>query len=152
MMSLQVATRPISAGACFLACSAVLCAQARTRTETDPLLITPQMRQAVERGHQFLAKEQRPDGYWAQHVGFKLNQNYRVTESDSPHVGVTSLALMSFLAGGHLPGRGRYGDNIERGLDYVLQCVRENGYITDERLAGCTATRSPPCSSPRSTA
>ncbi|MCA8954457.1 MAG: terpene cyclase/mutase family protein, partial [Planctomycetes bacterium] len=41
------------------------------------------------------------------------------------------LALMSFLAGGHAPGRGKYGDSISRGLRYMLACVKENGYIND---------------------
>jgi hypothetical protein len=37
---------------------------------------------------------------------------------------------MAFMAGGHLPGRGQYGDVVERGLDFVLSCVQEDGYIT----------------------
>ena len=93
--------------------------------------ITPDLERAVARGHEFLAAQQNPRGYWAQDVGFKLNTNYQVTASDSGHVGVTGLALMSFLAGGHVPGRGEYGDVLERGLRYVLDCVKENGFIED---------------------
>ncbi len=93
--------------------------------------ITPEVRQAVDNGLRFLAQTQDPGGYWVQDIGFKLNTDYRVLEPDSPHVGVTALALMSFLAGGHLPGRGEYGDVIERGLGYVLRSVQDGGYITD---------------------
>ncbi len=89
------------------------------------------MQRAVNDGLQYLADTQHPDGYWIQDVGFKLNTNYRITSRSSAHVGVTSLALISFLAGGHLPGRGKYGKNVERGLSYVLSRVTENGYIRD---------------------
>lgn len=93
--------------------------------------ITEEQKHAVGRGLDWLAAEQDPGGYWVQDIGFKLNTDYKVTKHDAAHVGVTGLALMSFLAGGHLPDRGRYGKVISRGLDYVLRCVRENGYITD---------------------
>ena len=35
------------------------------------------------------------------------------------HIGVTALAGMAFLAGGHLPGRGEYGPQIEKALDFI---------------------------------
>ncbi len=93
--------------------------------------LTPELQAAVERGHEWLAARQHADGFWAQDIGFKLRANYHVTLPRAPHVGVTSLALMSFLAGGHVPGRGQYGDLLERGLDYIVGCVRDDGYITD---------------------
>ena len=93
--------------------------------------ITEELKEAVNRGLDWLAAEQHPSGFWVQDIGFKLNTEYKVTKEDSAHVGVTALALMSFLAGGHLPDRGVHGQVITRGLDYVLRCVRENGYITD---------------------
>jgi hypothetical protein len=99
--------------------------------EVDNWAVTEELKDAVNRGLDWLASQQDPRGFWSQDIGFKLNTDYRVTAYDSPHVGVTALALMSFLAGGHLPGRGKYGDVITRGLDYVLRCVLENGYITD---------------------
>lgn len=108
-----------------------LAAQRAPRAMDNDGVITPELRAAVARGLKFLADHQHPDGYWAQDVGFKLNTDYRVTEGNAPHVGVTSLALMSFLAGGHLPGRGQYGQVIERGLSYVLGAVGEDGYVTD---------------------
>jgi len=93
--------------------------------------ITPELMRAVEDGHRWLAEHQQADGSWHQHVGYKLNANYEITDYNAPHVGVTALALISFLAGGHLPGRGKYGENIRRGLDYVLGCVTETGFISD---------------------
>jgi hypothetical protein len=46
-----------------------------------------------------------------------------------PHVGVSALALMSFLAGGHVPDRGKYGEVLSRGLDFVLGCSQDDGQI-----------------------
>ncbi len=97
--------------------------------DSRPIFVTKEHEQAVERGLEWLAAHQNPDGSWSGEIGYKLNSDYRMT-GDGPHVGVTSLACMAFLAGGHLPGRGRYGDLVERGLDFVLAAAQEDGYIT----------------------
>jgi hypothetical protein len=120
---------PLFAAALLFAAPAVA-QRDRTATGTDELMVTDELREAVRRGLRWLASEQHPDGYWSQHVGFKLNNDYRITREDSPHVGVTALCLISFLAGGHVPGRGEYGDVLNRGIDFVLSQSRENGYIT----------------------
>jgi len=103
----------------------------RAHLKQNDWAITEELQDAVDQGLQWLADQQAPQGYWRQHIGFKLNTNYNVTKANAAHVGVTSLALISFLAGGHLPGRGEHGEVITRGLDYVLRCVRDIGYITD---------------------
>ncbi|MCC6671791.1 MAG: prenyltransferase [Planctomycetes bacterium] len=93
--------------------------------------ITPELQAAVAKAHRWLAGQQHEAGYWTQHIGFKLNTDYRITKENAPHVGVTALALISFLAGGHVPGRGEFGAVTSRGLDYVLRTVQENGYVTE---------------------
>ena len=93
------------------------------------IVVTPEQRTAVTRGLAWLAAAQTPNGSWPGKIGYKLNSDYRVTADDG-HVGVTSLACMAFLAGGHLPSRGEYGDVVERGLGFVLSCAQEDGYIT----------------------
>ncbi len=94
------------------------------------LKITPEQERATERGLAWLAREQNEDGSWTAAVGFKLNNSYRSTSGSAAHVGVTSLAGIAFLAGGHLPGRGEYGGALDRAVDFVLGCVQEDGYIT----------------------
>jgi hypothetical protein len=37
---------------------------------------------------------------------------------------------MAFLAGGHLPGRGRYGDVLAKATDFVLASVDDHGFIS----------------------
>jgi len=58
-----------------------------------------------------------------------MQEEHGATDRPLPHVGVTSLALMSFLAGGHLPGRGHYGPTVDRCLDFVLGCVQKVGVV-----------------------
>ena len=94
------------------------------------VVVTPEQEAAVERGLAWLAANQSADGSWPGKIGYKLNSNYNVTASDRGHLGVTALACMAFLAGGHLPGRGAYGPVVERGLAFVLSCVQDDGYIT----------------------
>lgn len=85
-------------------------------------------RQAVRRGMEWLAARQRETGAWSCRIGHKLYFGYEGPEGD--HVGVTALACLAFMAGGHTPGRGTYGPNVERGLRFTLSCAREDGYIT----------------------
>jgi hypothetical protein len=92
--------------------------------------ITPRLIQAVERGLAYLASAQRRDGSWLGSVGFKLNQDYSVQEYDVPHVGVTALAGMAFLAGGHLPDRGEYGQVLDRAITFLIRQQNDNGFIT----------------------
>ncbi len=96
----------------------------------DPVELTEEARVAVGRALEYLKKNQHTDGSWRADVGYKLNYNYRVTERFEPHIGVTSLACMAFMAGGNLPGRGRYGAQVKRGLNYVLKHVRDGGFVT----------------------
>jgi len=92
--------------------------------------ITPEQERAVAQGLAWLAQNQNADGSWTAKIGFKLNNNYKWTADDRGHVGVSALACMAFLAGGHLPGRGEYGPVVDSGLDFVLSCVNDDGYIT----------------------
>ena len=134
-------TAPIAvASAIALAIALVLAAtvdaqggrrQRRQRQGHHKHLITRELERAVNRGLVWLANHQSGNGAWSEKVGFKLNTDYRVTKDRGDHVGVTSLALMSFLAGGHVPGRGKYGSVLKNGVDYVLSCVQENGFIQD---------------------
>jgi hypothetical protein len=85
---------------------------------------------SADRGLKFLAEQQLEDGSWTADVGYKLEEGYRVWNRDSSHIGVTALAGMAFLAGGHVPGRGPYGEVVDKTVDYLLKQVHQDGYIT----------------------
>lgn len=122
--------RPLLLLALAAVCAAMPAQETLRRGASNRQLIDDELRQAVARGHEWLAAHQHPDGYWAELVGYKLNTDYRtLDERPLPHVGVTSLALMSYLAGGHLPDRGKYGQQISRGLDFVLSCSQDDGQL-----------------------
>lgn len=98
--------------------------------EADPVMAKYKTRlnQAVERGLVYLAKQQL-DANAAQALG-RQELIGSFAEPQAPgDTGITSLAVLAFLANGHLPGLGRYGDVINRGIDYILGQQLENGLL-----------------------
>lgn len=98
---------------------------------------------AVQAGLAWLAAQQGPSGAWTGATGHKQEDDYVLFESEAAqrdrstgHVGVTSLAGLAFLASGHVPGRGPYGDVLDKALDFVLSRRTEFGYVTngEERM------------------
>lgn len=85
--------------------------------------ITPEVDDAVREGLVFLASEQNDDG------SFGSGRYAR-------NVAITALAGLAFLADGNVPGRGEYGSNVERGLEYILNNAAENGLIAAEAANG----------------
>ncbi len=78
---------------------------------------------AVNRGLAYLHKTQSPNGAWP-------------TAGLGDNTGVASLCVMTFLSAGHVPGRGRYGKTIDKGVDYVLSAAKPNGLIVDRTSHG----------------
>jgi len=89
----------------------------------DLVEMTPAARTAIDRGLAYLAREQAPDG------SFGADRYGR-------NAGITALACLAFLADGHLPGRGAYGPQIERGLEFILRNVQETGLIAADTSHG----------------
>jgi len=109
----------------------ILCSLVLLLQTADPLSgLSTSGLEAAERGLQYLAEQQQADGSWTADVGYKLEEGYRVWNRDAAHVGVTALAGMAFLSGGHVPGRGKYGDVVDKTVDYLLKQVHQDGYIT----------------------
>jgi squalene-hopene cyclase-like protein/prenyltransferase/squalene oxidase-like repeat protein len=79
-------------------------------------LITPKTAQAIKRGLEYLTGRQQSDG----ELG---NGGY------SRNVAVIGLAGMALVASGSTPGRGPYGKNIDRCLDFILANAAESGFI-----------------------
>jgi len=93
---------------------------------------------AAERGLAWLAAQQESNGGWTADVGHKRVDDYLVLSTvaeqrakGQAHLGVSAFCGLAFLAGGHLPGRGRYGKVIETTLRYVLEHCGDNGYLRD---------------------
>ncbi len=74
--------------------------------------ITSSSELALKRGLEWLARNQGPQGNW-----------------ESNDLGLVSLGALAFLADGHLPGRGKYGDTVQRALDYVMKNSKPSGLL-----------------------
>ncbi len=85
--------------------------------------ITPALDQAAKRGLAALARFQNEDGSFG---SGRFGRN----------VAVTSLACLAFMGDGNLPGRGDYGDQVSKGLNYILSNCTESGLIADDAANG----------------
>jgi hypothetical protein len=93
--------------------------------ENNPLddEINAALNSAVERGLHYLHQQQNDDGTFGR-------------GAFADNVGVVSLCAMAFMADGNLPGRGRYGAEVEAALEYVLSQCSESGFIGAETVHG----------------
>lgn len=97
--------------AAALALPAMLLPVSRLPAEGD-WEVTVESDQALQRGLEWLAATQGPDGSW--------------TAND---LGLVSMGALAFMASGHAPGRGKYGYVIERALNYVLTNAKPSGLL-----------------------
>jgi hypothetical protein len=77
-----------------------------------PWEITPESEQALERGLEWLARNQGPEGNW-----------------QSNDLGLVSTGVLAFLSAGHLPGRGKHGEAVQRAMGYVLRNAKPSGLL-----------------------
>jgi hypothetical protein len=69
--------------------------------------------QGVAKALAWLADQQQPDGAFPTH--------------DRGQPAITSLCVMAYLSAGHHPGEGKYGETINRAIDFVLECQKPSG-------------------------
>jgi len=74
-----------------------------------------QVDKSVDRGLTFLAAQQQPDG------------SFPSDRTAQP--GVTSLCVLAFMAHGHNPGTGPYGEQLDRAVKYITSCQKQNGLL-----------------------
>lgn len=67
---------------------------------------------ALERGLSWLARTQGSQGNW-----------------ESNDLGLVSLGALAFLSAGHMPGRGKYGDHVDRALQYIVKNAKPSGLL-----------------------
>ncbi len=101
-----------------LATTALLLTLATLLPAADPAAdpISPQLQSSIDRGLEWLATKQSP-------------QNGSWKGTDSPSTAITSLAIMAYMARGHVPGQGPYGDHLHRGIDFVLAQQKSSGLL-----------------------
>jgi len=93
--------------------------------QNNPLAneISPELDAAVRRGLEFLRRQQDPDGSFGRGRYGK-------------HVGITALCAIAFMADGSVPGRGPYGEEVARALEFVLTHATDAGLLAAETSHG----------------
>jgi hypothetical protein len=84
---------------------------------------TPESELAVRKGLEYLAQKQAANGHWDSGI-------YR------DDAAVSGLCTLAFLSAGHQPGRGKYGDILNRAADYLADSVQRNGLVGRGGSAG----------------
>jgi hypothetical protein len=74
--------------------------------------ITPASEAALARGLDWLARNQGPEGNWG-----------------SSDLGLVSMGALAFMSAGHGPGRGKYGKELSKALDYVVSRSKPSGLL-----------------------
>jgi hypothetical protein len=76
------------------------------------LKVIQRVDQSTDLALRYLRSKQQPDGSWS------ANNN-----------AINALALLAYLARGHVPGRGPYRDVLERGKKFLLSKARADGFL-----------------------
>jgi hypothetical protein len=77
--------------------------------------VTREVHEAIERGIEWLARNQGNDGCWRNAGGY-----------GSYPAAMTGLAGMALIAGGHTPTRGRFYDNVRRAVAFLRKNADNN--------------------------
>src|SRR5262245_13232153 len=85
-----------------------LAAPARADDVLDEM--PPPSEAALERGLAWLAKNQGVEGNWG-----------------SNDLGLVGMGALAFMSAGHAPGRGKYGREVEKALDFVVSRSKPSG-------------------------
>ncbi len=102
--------------------AALPAADGRSAPEVRGDEITPELERSVERGLKYLADQQDATG--------------AIGGAGGTATGVTSLAAIAMMADGNLPGRGKYGANVQRALDFILGSSQESGLLAGPNAHG----------------
>lgn len=101
----------------LLAILTVVAATAAPRAQDGvyPPGVTKEVQEAIERGIDWLARNQGNDGCWRNSGGY-----------GSYPAAMTGLAGMALVAGGHTPTRGRYYDQVRRAVAFLRKNADAN--------------------------
>jgi hypothetical protein len=76
--------------------------------------LTVEASTSISKGLEYLITAQKEDGSWD-------------SNGEGGHsVGVTSLSLMAFMGNAHFPGFGPYGEELDRGMQWLLKVAKES--------------------------
>jgi hypothetical protein len=98
-------------GLIYLMIAGVLASPLPLQAEGD-WEITTEGQTALQKGLDWLARNQGPEGNW-----------------ESNDLGLVSMGALAFLSAGHMPGRGPYGETVDRAIGYVVRNAKPSGLL-----------------------
>jgi hypothetical protein len=98
-----------------------LAAAPAAKAQSEP--VPNEVESAVDRGLEWLRNRQERDGSWSSAGGGNRS------------AAITGLTIMAFMARGHVPGQGPYGENINKGIDYLLSLRGRDGLICEDAVS-----------------
>lgn len=111
----------LSANPCLAADDELLPAEVLTDEEWD------EVNMAVERGLAWLASQQQRDG------------SFPTMPQGQP--AVSAFCELAFVAHGHLPDEGEYGERLSNAISYISRCQKPNGLVALIAPRGTTISR-----------
>jgi hypothetical protein len=104
----------------FLALGALMLVVPAIRTAPEPRdERSKKVDEAIRKALVFLAKSQNPDGTWS-------------AGGQGKHPAISGLAVMAFLSAGHVPGEGKYGTVVEKGIRAVMKLQHASGLFASD--------------------
>ncbi|MGA2031542.1 MAG: prenyltransferase/squalene oxidase repeat-containing protein [Thermoguttaceae bacterium] len=105
-------------GVLLLLLAATASAAEKNPEKSAAEMVTPAAQRAIDKALAWLATQQNSDGTFGSGA-------YRT------NVGICGLCGMAFMSGGSTPGRGPYGVQVARTVDYLLANAQPSGYIIE---------------------
>lgn len=112
-------TRSAIAAACIATCPVALTHAQEAEQRTSVARLPAEVKQSINRGLELFATSQNANGSWG----------------DSNQSGGTALGLMSFMLQGHVPGEGKYGEAMNKAIDFLIS-VQQSGYFHNDTDRG----------------
>lgn len=149
----KLATRATGYGVCLLICLAIATHASRAQDEAarEQAEPAPTLDETAETSAApIIAKSSDlssafPPGEWGRversvDIGLQWLATQQAKDGRFPSIpnaqpAVTSLSVMAFLARGHVPGHGRYGQALTRAIQFVLNTQKRRGYFSLMRVA-----------------
>jgi hypothetical protein len=103
--------------------AALLLTTAQSALAAPPTERDREVDESVARALEFLSTKQDASGAWE-------------VDTFGESTAITSLAVMAYMAAGHVPGEGPYGDKLARGIDWVIAQQKPNGLIVSDSTHG----------------
>ncbi|MCE9533844.1 MAG: terpene cyclase/mutase family protein [Planctomycetes bacterium] len=90
------------------------------RAADEKSKIDDEVKAKTAKGLEWLANKQNTDGSWG--------------DSSYPNnTAITGFALMAFMSQGHVPNQGKYGQEVSKGVRFLVASQRDDGYLVGTR-------------------